>query len=78
MSEQQEKVLTAEQVLGELNSRKDLYDRLVYIRATEGLELQMDNGWFWLEYQGETLGGTAGEWFTNSSDMYALLRFAGL
>ena len=61
-----------------LNACKTFYDFLVYIRDTEGLEMKQDNGWYWLEYNGEKVEGTGKERFTKPSEMNALLRLAGV
>lgn len=71
-------VVIMEQILKELKACKTFYDFLVYIRDTEGLEMVQDNGWYWLEYNGEEIEGTAKERFTSSSEMNDLLRLAGL
>lgn len=65
-----------EQILKELKACKTFYDFLVYIRDTRGLELVQDNGWYWLEYNGEEIEGTGKERFTSSSEMNDLLRLA--
>ena len=71
-------VVIMEQILKELKACKTFYDFLVYIRDTEGLEIVQDNGWYWIEYNGEEVEGTAKERFTSSSEMNDLLRLAGL
>ena len=37
-----------------------------------------DNGWYWIEYNGQEIEGTGKERFTSSSEMNDLLRLAGL
>lgn len=71
-------VVIMEQIVKELKSCKTFYDFLVYIRDTEGLKLVQDNGWYWLEYNGEEIEGTGKERFTSSSEMNDLLWLAGL
>jgi hypothetical protein len=48
------------------------------VRDTDGLELIHDNGWSWLEYNGEEIVGSAKERFTKSSEIDVLLEMAGL
>lgn len=67
-----------EQILKGLKSCKNFYEFLKYIRDTEGLTMEQDNGWYWLEYNGQIVEGTAKERFTSSSEMNDLLQLAGL
>lgn len=36
------------------------------------------NGWYWLEYNGKEVEGTAKERFTSSSEMNDLMLLAGI
>ena len=65
-----------EQILAELKQCKTFYDFLVYIRDTEGLKMAQDNGWYWLEYNGEEIEGTGKERFTSQSEMNDLMTLA--
>ena len=71
-------VVIMEQILKELKTCKTFYDFLVYIRDTDGLTMVQDNGWYWLEYNGEKVEGTVKERFTSSSEMNDLMLLAGL
>ncbi len=62
----------------ELKQCNTFYEYLSYIRNTEGLKMVHELGWYWLEYNGEEVDGTAGELFTKQSEMDDLLRLAGL
>ena len=66
------------EILKNLKACKNFYEFLKYIRDTEGLTMVQDNGWYWLEYKGEEVEGTAKERFTSSSEMNDLMRLAGL
>jgi hypothetical protein len=65
-------------IIQELKTKKTFYDFLKYIRDTEGLRMVQDNGWYWLEYNGQEIEGTAKERFTSSSEMDILMRLAGI
>ena len=67
-----------EQVIKDLKTCQTFNDFLVYIRNTEGLTMVQDNGWYWLEYYGVEVEGTAKERFTNSSEINDLMRLAGV
>ena len=67
-----------ERIIKELKACTTFYDFLVYIRDTEGLAMVQDNNWYWLEYNGEEVAGTAKERFTSPSEIGDLLRLAGL
>jgi len=67
-----------EQIIKDLKTCPTFYDFLVYIRDTEGLTMVNDNGWYWLEYHGEEVEGSAKERFTKSSEINDLMRLAGL
>lgn len=61
-----------------LKQCKTFREYLVFIRDTEGLTMCQDNGWYWLEYNGEEVEGSAGEKFISSSDMQDLMDLAGI
>jgi hypothetical protein len=61
-----------------LKACKTFYEFLIYIRDTEGLKMVQDNGWFWLEYNGEKIEGTEKERFTSASEIDVLMRLSGL
>jgi hypothetical protein len=67
-----------DKILKDLKGCKNFYEFLKYIRDTEGLTMVQDNGWYWLEYNGQEVEGTAKERFTSSSEMNDLMRLAGL
>lgn len=67
-----------EKIRQELKRCKTFYDFLLYIRDTPGLEMVHDNGFYWLEYNGEEIEGSGKERFTSSREMNDLLRLAGL
>jgi hypothetical protein len=46
--------------------QKTFYNWLKFIRDTDGLELIQDNGWYWLEFEGNKIEGTEKERFINS------------
>ena len=65
-------------ILGDIRNCKTLSEFLHYVRDTDGLELIHDNGWSWLEYNGEEIVGSEKERFTKSSEIDVLLEMAGL
>jgi len=67
-----------EKILKEIKDCKTFYDFLVYIRNTDRLTMRQDNGWYYLEYNGEEIEGTGKERFTRSSEMDDLMRLAGI
>ena len=67
-----------EKILKEIKNCKTFYDFLLYIRNTNGLTMCQDNGWYYLEYNGEKIEGTGKERFTCSSEMYDLMHLAGI
>tara|TARA_R110000868_G_scaffold76573_6_gene220187 strand:- start:16126 stop:16503 length:378 start_codon:yes stop_codon:yes gene_type:complete len=67
-----------EQIIKDLKTHPTFYDFLVYIRDTEGLMMVNDNGWYWLEYYGEEVEGSAKERFTKQSEINDLMRLAGI
>lgn len=70
--------MNKDEIYNKLKQCKSFYDFLVYIRETDGLKLIQDNGWYWVEYNGEEIDGTGRERFTKSSEMDDLLKLAGL
>lgn len=72
------KEIDVNSILTELKKCDSFYDFLIFIKEFDGLELQMDGFWSWLEYKGEEIEGTAKERFVNSSELYVLLQIAGL
>ena len=67
-----------EEIIKGLKKQQTFYNWLKFIRDTDGLELIQDNGWYWLEFEGNKIEGTEKERFTQSSEMNDLLRLAGL
>lgn len=65
-------------IITELKQQKTFFDFLKYIRDTENLIINQDNNWYWLEYKGEEVKGTAKERFTSSSEINDLIKLAGL
>ena len=66
------------EITNDLKKCKTLTDFLHYVRGTDGLRLVSDNGYSWLEYNGEEVEGSAKERFTSQSEMDVLLQMAGL
>lgn len=66
------------EIMEKLKACKNFYEFLCLIRDTDDLELVDDNGWSWLTYKGEEIEGTGKERFTNSTEMNALFKMAGL
>jgi len=67
-----------EQVLSDLKKCKTLTEFLHYVRETDGLALVCDDGWSWLEYNGEEVPNSSKERFTKQSELDVLLSMAGL
>jgi len=67
-----------EEIRQRLKRCNTFYDFLLFIRDTPGLEMIQDNGWYWLEYNGEQIEVSGKERFTSSGEMNDLLRLAGL
>jgi hypothetical protein len=63
-------------VLRELKKCETFAEFLKTIRESQELELGYDNGWTWIEYNGEEVEGTGKERFTSSSDILTLLNMA--
>jgi hypothetical protein len=67
-----------EEIIKRLKQFQTFKEYLEYIKATDGLRMCQDNGWYWLEYKGEEVEGSAGEKFISSSDMQDLMNLAGI
>ena len=72
--------LTLEEATKQLKAAKakSFYDYLKFIRDTKQLCMAQDNGWFWVEFEGESINETDGELFTSSSEMNDLMMLAGI
>lgn len=68
----------AEDIIKYLKQQRTFYEFLKAIRDTEGLSMVQDNGWFWLEWNGKAIEGTAKERFTSATEMDDLMMLAGL
>ncbi len=66
------------EVIQGLKKCESFYHFLIYIKETDGLSMVQDNGWFWLEYNGEQIEGTGKERFTSPSEMDDLMRLSGI
>lgn len=55
-----------------------LKEFLSFIRSRPDLSLRHDNGWFWVEHDGEEIEGSGKERFTSAHEIDVLLELAGL
>lgn len=67
-----------EDIIKKLKNCKSFRQYLLFIKNTEGLVMVQDNGWFWLEFEGDIIEGSGSEKFTSSSDMNDLMAVAGI
>jgi hypothetical protein len=72
--------LTLEEATKQLKDAKakSFCDYLKFIRDTPQLCMVQDNGWYWVEFEGEAMDGTAGELFTGRDEMNDLMMLAGI
>ena len=72
--------LTLEEATKQLKAAKakSFFEYLKFIRDTQQLCMVQDNGWYWVEFEGEAMDGTAGELFTGRDEMNDLMMLAGI
>ena len=76
-------MMTLEEAIAGLKAAKakSFYDYLKFIRDTKQLCMVQDllhKGYFWVEFEGESINETDGELFTSSSEMNDLMMLAGI
>ena len=65
-------------ILRDLKKCQTLSAFLHYVRDTDGLTLNFDNGWSWLEYKGEEVPNSGKERFVKQSEIDVLIKMARL
>ena len=66
------------EIIDKLLKTKTFYEFLKCIADNPELSMEQDNGWYWLEYNGEKIENSEKERFTNSSEMNDLMVLAGI
>jgi len=78
LRDKNENFIMEKNLMDEMKKCKTFYDFLVFVKHTKGLKMVQDNGWYWLEFLGEEIEGSAKERFTRSSEMDDLMSLAGI